>query len=152
MILKVNEDEVPSIVITSSRKTTPKVPRPTFLEPLSPTPPPTVQPPPPPPSPWERIGMTEMEYEELQARVRMVFAVEHKKNFESYLMADLENPIFWLRRLEQLEKQREVFNTKWGWSAAELAYIERMDEEIQECEDELDRLYSEEDRIEVEYD
>lgn len=148
VILNVNEDEVPSIVITSSRKNTPKASRPTFLEPLSPV----AQPSPPPPSPWERIGMTEMEYEELQTRVRKAFAVERKKAYESYLIADLENPVFWLRRLEHLEMQREAFNTKWGWSAAELACVERIDEEIKECEDELDRLYSEEDRIEVEYD
>ena len=96
--------------------------------------------------------MTEAEYEELQARVRSVFAAQHKKEFESYLIADLEDPTFWLRRLEQLEMQRELYNKKWGWSAAELACVERIDEEIEECEEELDRLYSEEDRIEVEYD
>ncbi len=96
--------------------------------------------------------MTEGDYEELQTRVRKAFAAERKKDFESYLLADLEDPTFWLRRLEQLETQREVFNKKWGWSAAELAFVEHLDEEIAECEDELDRLYSEEDRIEVEYD
>lgn len=147
-LLKLNEEEYPSIVMTtkapSSRKSTPKTPRPSFLEPL----PPTAA----PPSVWDQIGMTEAEYEELQARVRSVFAAQRKKEFESYLIADLEDPTFWLRRLEQLEMQRELFNKKWGWSAAELACVERIDEEIEECEEELDRLYSEEDRIEVEYD
>ena len=96
--------------------------------------------------------MTEADYEGLQARVRKAFAAERKKDYEAYLIADLENPAFWLRRLEHLETQRDVFNKKWGWSAAELAFVERLDEDIKECEDELDRLYSEEDRIEVEYD
>lgn len=142
----------------SSRNTTPKnkivvntppSPRPEFLEPLSPKP---ITPPPPPPTPWETLGMTEEDYVAMMGRVRAQMMETMRKNYINNLLADLENPSYWLRRIEQFEKEREYFNQKRGWSAADIAAVERIDEEIQECEDELDRIYANEDRLEVDYD
>jgi hypothetical protein len=140
-----------------SRNTTPKnkgavastTPRPEFLEPLSPKP---VTPPPPPPTPWETLGMTESDYHAMMDRVRRQMMEAMRENYINNLLADLEHPSFWLRRIEQLEKEREYFNKKRGWSAADMVAVDRIDEEIQECEDELERIYAKEDRLEVEYD
>lgn len=138
------EDEFPSIVVVSrqpsSRKTTPtsKSPRPEFLEPL-----PAI-----PPSQWETLGMTEAEYSALQDRVAAEFREQRKKELQEKLLAELKMPAYWLRRIDLLERQREPFNKKWGWSAAEQTYVESLDEQIKECEDELDLLYNEEEMME----
>ena len=150
--VKVEEDEFGNISILmkpklpTSKKTTPTTPRPVFLEPLSPTPPP------PPPTPWEDLGMTETDFRSMMDRVRNRYAEEMRMNYINNLAADLKRPSFWLRRMEQLEKEREYFNKKRGWSAADIMAVERIDGEIQECESELDTIYADEDRLEVEYD
>lgn len=92
--------------------------------------------------------MTEAEYEALRERVHAEFREQRKKELQDKLLAELKTPGYWLRRIEQLETEREPFNKKWGWSAAEQAYVESLDEQIKECEDELDLLYSEEDMME----
>lgn len=154
------EDDWGNILIKSkpsSRNTTPKnkvviatpAARPDFLEPLSPKP---VTPPPPPPTPWEILGMPETDYHAMMNRVRQQMADSMRENYINNLLADLENPSFWLRRIEQLEKEREFFNKKRGWSAIDIAAVDRIDEELQECEDELERIYAQEDRLEAEYD
>ena len=147
--MRAAEEDFPSIVVSqkapSSRKSTPKTPRPEFLEPLSPGPA-SAQ------SPWERIGLTEEEYTALQERVRNAFVTERKKEYNVFLLAEMEMPAFWSRRMDQLEKEREVFNKKWGWSAAELARVEQIDEELKECQEEFDRLLAIEDRLQYEYD
>lgn len=137
----------------TSRKTTPTSPRPEFLEPLSPTPTsPSQMPPPPPPSPWEDLGMTEEEFLAMMERVRQEQRKSMRENFINNLVADLRRPSFWLRRMEQLEKEREYFNKKRGWSAMDMLAVDKIDAEIQECENELEMIYGDEDRLEVEYD
>lgn len=142
----------------TSRKTTPvnKIvvppldsPRPEFLEPLSPKP---ITPPTPPPSPWEILGMTETDYNAMMDRLYKQRVEDMRQNYMNNLLADMQRPSFWLRRIEQLEKEREYFNKKRGWSAADMMVVDRIDAEIAECQDELDNLYGEEDRLEVEYD
>lgn len=141
----------------SSRNSTPKnkvviatpSPRPEFLEPLSPKP---VTPPPPPPTPWEILGMAETDYHAMMGRVRQQMMDSMRETYMNNLLADLDSPSFWLGRIEQLEREREYFNKKRGWSALDIASVDRIDEEIKECEDELDRIYAKEDRLEAEYD
>lgn len=158
-VVKMEEDDFGglSILVKSkpptSKKTTPKTPRASFLEPLSPTPvSPSFVPPPPPPTPWETLGIQEEEYKAMMDRLYRQYAQDMRENYVNNLLADLRRPSFWLRRIEQLEKEREYFNKKRGWSAADICAVERIDEEIEECQTELDTLYAEEDRLEVEYD
>ena len=106
----------------------------------------------PPPTPWETLGMEETEYQAMMERVRKQMMEDMRKNYMENLLADMLRPSFWLRRIEQLEKEREYFNKKRGWSAADIQAVDRIDEEIGECQDELDNLYADEDRLEVEYD
>ena len=153
------EDDFPSILMVNttptSRKKTPKSkvsadsPRPEFLEPLSPKP---SVPPPPPPTPWEHLGMPETDYYAMMQRVQKMYREMDRESYEQALAADLYDPQFWLDRIEHLEREREYFNKKRGWSAADIVCVEKIDEQIQECEDELERIYAEEDRLEVEYD
>jgi len=142
-------------------------PRPEFLEPLSPKP---VSPPTPPlvgptlrvgspeaalthPTyPWEQMGMTEDEFHAMQERVRKQMLETMRENYINNFLAEIECPSFWLRRIEQLEKEREFFNKKRAWSAADMLAVDKIDEEIEECQVELDKLYAEEDRLEYEYD
>jgi hypothetical protein len=151
--VKVEEDDfgVLSILMKTkpqtSKKTTPTTPRPEFLEPLSPT-----LPPPPPPTPWEDLGMSEPEFLAMMKRVRDQQCESMRENYINNLLADFKRPSFWLRRIEQLEKEREYFNKKRGWSAMDITAVDRIDEDIQECENELDLIYAEEERLEVEYD
>jgi hypothetical protein len=88
----------------------------------------------------------------MRERVFKQYKEDQRKNYMDALIADLDNPSYWNRRIEQLEREREFFNKKRGWSAADITCVERIDADIQECEDELERIYAEEDRLEVEYD
>jgi hypothetical protein len=97
--------------------------------------------------------MVEADYIAMMERVRKQYAEDMRKTYMENLLADLRNPSYWLRRIEMLEKEREYFNKKRGWSAADIVAVDRIDEDIAECEDELDNLYADqEDRFEVEYD
>ena len=135
--------------VNTKPKTPPSSPRPDFLEPLSPKP---LTPPPPPPTPWETLGIEETEYHAMMERVRKQQMEDMRKTYMDNLLADLLRPSYWLRRIEMLEREREYFNKKRGWSAADMLAVDRIDEEIAECQDELDHLYAEEDRLEVECD
>lgn len=160
----VNEDDYPSILMVnkppSSRKNTPKSksssssaaldsPRPDFLEPLSPKP---ITPPPPPPTPWETLGMPEADYYAMMERVQKMYREMDRAIYEQQLLDELNSPMYWKDRIEGLEQEREFFNKKRGWSATDIACVDRIDELIAECVDELDRIYAEEDRLEAEYD
>ena len=97
--------------------------------------------------------MEEVEYHAMMDRVRKQYAEDMRKTYMDNMIADLQRPNYWLRRIEMLEKEREYFNKKRGWSAADMIAVDRIDEEIAECEDELDNLYAQqEDRLEAEYD
>jgi hypothetical protein len=137
----------------SSKKSTPKMktpePRPEFLEPLSPAP---ISPPPPPPTAWELLGMTEEDFNAMQERVHKQYREDMRKTLIDNLIAELDSPSYWNRRIERLEKEREYFNKKRGWSALDIACVDQIDADIQECEDEIERIYSEMDRLEYEYD
>lgn len=145
----VDEDGFPSVVIRytqpTSRKTTPKSPRPEFLEPLSPTPP-------APSTPWQLLEMSEADYNAMMNRVFARYREIEKESFKLGLLADVDDPRYWTIRMEQLERERAYFNKKRGWSAAELACVERIDLELEECEMELDRIYDKEEELEYECD
>jgi hypothetical protein len=159
-VAKADDDDFSSIVMKlkpqTSRRTTPvsvksksppTSPRPEFLEPLSPNP---IT---PPPTPWETLGMEEADYHAMMERIKNQYMEDMRKTFMENLYADLQSPSFWLRRIESLEKEREYFNKKRGWSAADIVAVERIDEEIAECQEELEFLdANEENRLEVEYD
>ena len=132
----------------SSKKTTPTSPRPEFLEPLSPTPIAS----PPPPKPWEDLGMTEEDFHAMEQRVKKQMMEDMRKTYINNLLEDLDSPSYWRRRIELLEKEREVFNKKRGWSAADVACVEQIDAEIQECENEIESIYAYIDRCEYECD
>lgn len=155
-----SEDDFASIVMVnkpSSRKSTPKSnqlaisvsldsPRPDFLEPLSP------KPITPPPKPWDTLGMAEPEYHAMMARVQKTYRDMDKAIYQQNLLDEMNDPRFWKKRIDHLEHEREYFNRKPGWSAVDMACVDRIDAMIQECEKELDRIYAEEDRLEAAYD
>jgi hypothetical protein len=153
--VSVSNDEIPSIIITrkapTSRKTTPKSDdslRPEFMEPLSPK----ALTPTPPPTPWESLSMPEEDYIAMIERVKARYREMEREEYERVLLRELNVPRFWKDRIEHLEQEREYFNKKRGWSAIDIACVDRIDAEIEECESELERIYALEDRLEVEYD
>lgn len=127
-VAKTDDSDFASIVI----KAPPVSPRPEFLEPLSPTPLT------PPPSPWSTLGMDESDYHAMMGRVMKQYSDSMRKTYVDNLLDEMNYPSYWLGRIEQLEKEREYFNRKRGWSAAEIMAVEKIDAEIQECQDEID--------------
>jgi hypothetical protein len=148
--VEVDEDGFPSIVIRHTQptntKTTPKSPRPEFLESLLPMP---VT---PPPSPWENLGMPEDEYNAMMDRVFSRYNEMEREFLRESMIQDLDGPRFWQTRIDMLERERSIFNKKRGWSAMEMARVEAIDLEIEECEMELDRFYNMYDQMEYEWD
>ena len=122
--------------------------RPDFMEPLSPKP----ITPPPAPAPWETLQMTESDYIAMMQRVYKQQYEDMRQTYIDNVLAELKTPRYWLDRIEILEKEREYFNKKRAWSAGDIMAVERIDGEIKECENELDALYGDEDRLENEYD
>lgn len=153
----VNEDDdfgsILKFVKPSSRRSTPKSETPSLesvvTTPIISTPP---VPAPPPPSPWELLGMTEEDFMAMQQRVYQRALEYDREIYIQNMLDELNNPSYWQRRIESLEKEREYFNKKRGWSAADMVCVERIDTDIQECEDEIERIYAEVDRLEAEYD
>jgi hypothetical protein len=96
--------------------------------------------------------MTEEDFHAMLERVRQQQREFDRERYMSNLVAELQSPSFWLRRIEQLEKEREYFNKKRGWSAADIVCVDRIDDQIRECEEELEVIYAEEDRLEAVYD
>lgn len=64
----------------------------------------------------------------------------YKQRMSEVWEEEMERPEFWVNKIEQLEKEREKYNTKRGWSADDLDNVERIDQEIKFCEYELDEL------------
>ena len=161
VVVKNDDDDFSTILLKSkptSKKSTPnssgpKSPsRAEFLEPLSPTPITPPAPNTPPPTPWENLNMTETDYHAMMERVHKQYLEIQRRDYVNYMLAELDSPSYWYRRIESLEKERQYFNKKRGWSAADIMAVDRIDAEIAECEDELDRLESDVDRLEAEYD
>lgn len=97
-----------------------------------------------PPKPeWERVGMTEEEYTAMRERVAKEMMAFQIEQFRAAMIADLESASYWSSRLECLERQRERYNQKRGWSAEVFAEVDRIDAEISECEKNLERLEEE---------
>ena len=116
----------------------------------SPSPPPS--PKTPKQEPWEEFNMTEAEFNAMLQRVEERKKVYNKECYEQYLLTEWDSPSFWERRMESLEKQREVFNTKRSWSAFDIEVVEQMDKDMKECENNLDRIFDTMDRLENQYD
>jgi hypothetical protein len=94
-----------------------------------------------PPIPeWEQVGMTEQEYKALRERVAKQMAEWQMENIRAAMEADLDSVCYWSSRLETLERCRERYNKKRGWSAEDIDAVNEIDAEIQECEDNIDRL------------
>lgn len=152
-MVRVSEEDYPSIVMASKpspiKTKTPLMPRPEFLEPLSPN---SATPTLLPPTPWDVLGMSEPDYLAMMQRVKKMYRDIDRENYQNMLLQEMNSPSYWNQRIEYLEKEREFFNKKRGWSALYIACVDKIDAQIQECEEELDRIYAEEERLEVEYD
>lgn len=92
---------------TSPTPQSPASPRPAFLEPVSPK---------ASLSPKEMI----QEYQ--------------RKNLEEYLQWEVTQPSTWLRQIEEFEKQRAKIVKKGKLSASDAAELDRLDDEIEYCE------------------
>jgi hypothetical protein len=157
--LQSKDDDFPSIVIAnkplSIKKKTPDTtspaqsPRPEFLEPLVCTP---TSPAPPAPQPWDTLGISEPEYHAMNQRLQAMYRESERKTYQESLLRDMNDPMYWELRMEQLEREREFFNKKRGWSAGDIMCVDRIDAQIKECEDELERISSYEDKLEADYD
>jgi hypothetical protein len=97
--------------------------RPTFLEPL--------------PSP-------------ISEAIRKQWREDMKRNAEEYLNWESSLPSTWEREIQRLEKERERFNRKAGWSASDMKRVEEIDEELKACNEILNRFYDYEEDYESE--
>ena len=123
--------------------------RPDFLEPLSPKPISPKPASPPPPTEWDLLNMTEEDFKAMMQRVRMQQLEDMRKTYQENMLAELKSPRYWLDRIVRLEKEREYFNKKRGWSAGDIMAVERIDAEIKECEEELDIIYENTEELEA---
>jgi hypothetical protein len=98
------------------------------------------------------MGMTEMDFHAMQDRVRKTYEEDMRKNYQSALLADWENPSYWKWRRELLERERSRYNQMRAWSSAVIAKVDELDMQIGECDQRLEEIYAEEDRLETEYD
>ena len=102
--------------------------------------------------PWEEFNMTEEEFNAMLQRVEERKKMYNKECYEQYLLAEWDSSSFWYNRIESIENQREVFNTKRSWSAFDIEVVEQMDKDMKECENNLDRIFDTMDRLENQYD
>ena len=94
-----------------------------------------------PPIPeWEKVGMAEADYKAMMERVAKQMAEWQVKNMKAAMDAELDSVCYWSTRLEKLERARECYNKKRGWSAEDIQAVDQIDEDIQECEETIERL------------
>ncbi len=99
--------------------------------------------PPPAPTPdWEKLGMTEQDYKAMLERVAKQMMEWQIENYKAALDADLDSISYWESRLDWLEQSRERYNKKRGWSAEDIYAVEEIDDQIKECEENIDRIES----------
>lgn len=89
---------------------------------------------------WEQVGMTKEDYEALRQRMAKEMMDSQIETYKQNILAEMDTVSFWERRIESLEKSRERYNKKMGWSANDIAAVEEIDAEIKECEAEIDRI------------
>ena len=89
---------------------------------------------------WERVGMTQEEYEGMMERVAKAAHEYQVQRYRESLLADLDSISYWENRIESLERSRERFNRKAGWSAEAIRSVEEIDKEIEFCEQNIDRI------------
>jgi hypothetical protein len=94
----------------------------------------------PPVPEWEKVGMTEQEYKALQQRVAKQMLEWQLEKTKAAMVADLDSTAYWESRLETLERSRERYNKKRGWSAEDIQAVDEIDAEIRECEENIDRI------------
>jgi hypothetical protein len=104
------------------------------------TPEPKPEPIPEPIPEWEQVGMTEEDYKAMRERTAKQMLEWQIENFNRNMLADFDTIAYWESRIETLEKSRERYNKKRGWSAEDVAAVEEIDAEIQECENEIARI------------
>lgn len=143
-----NEDDFPSIVVPSSKNSTPKSkkksPRAAFQEPIpvSPT----------PPKPWEILRISEEEYKIQQIRKAELMA-EYKRQAIHDAYESMWNSLsYWEGRLRTLEMLRERYNRMGAWSADTLAAVEDLDTLMEECEAEIEDIWNYEEEKAMMYD
>lgn len=99
---------------------------------------------PPPPVPeWEQVGTTKEEYEALCEKVKKQMIDSQLESIKQIMIAELDSISYWQSRIEKLQKMREPYNKRQGWSAEVLEEVEQIDANIQDCENEIDRIQQE---------
>jgi hypothetical protein len=110
--------EVPSSKPTVNiPSTSPTSPRPGFLEPLSPA---------------------------AASLLQTNIDLHTKERVAEYWNWQMEQPGFWEEKIEHLEKRREKYNVKSGWSAKDVAAADAIDQELKYCFKELQQLKEDE--------
>lgn len=92
---------------------------------------------------WEKVGMTQAEFEAMMERVRKASREYEAQVYMENMLADLDSVSYWASRIETLEMCRERYNKKAAWSAEVIQAVNEIDAEIEECEGEIDRIEGE---------
>lgn len=102
------------------------------------------EPVPEPPKPeWELVGMTEEDYKAMRERVNKMMLESQIETYKQNLLAEWDSIGYWEHRIETLERNRERYNKKRGWSAEDIAEVDQIDAEIKECENHIARIEGE---------
>jgi hypothetical protein len=102
------------------------------------TPPPTPAPEPVPE--WEQVGMTKEDYETLCQKIAKQKVEDEIASARKQALEEVDTIEYWERRIESLERYRERFNKKRGWSSEVMDEVEEIDKSIADCEEEIARI------------
>ena len=86
---------------------------------------------------WEKVGMGQKEFEDLMDKMVKVARESQLEKYHENVMADMNSVGYWESRIETLERYRERYNTKAGWSADAIQDVKDIDAEIAQCEEEI---------------
>lgn len=103
----------------------------------------SVETPPPPPEPipeWEQVGMTKEAYDALCQKIAKEMVEAQLQSMRDSYVQELETIAYWSGRIDTLNKQRERYNKKRGWSAETIDAVEQIDKDIKECQEEINRI------------
>ena len=84
--------------------------------------------------------MSGEEFKGLGGRVAKQMVAWQVENLKVAMAAEWDSIAYWESRIETLERYRERYNKKRGWSAEDIDAVDGIDDEIRVCEDNIQRL------------
>lgn len=97
---------------------------------------------------WEAVNMTQEQFKAFEERMAAAANQKRREAVAQYLTLEWNDLAFWERQYKTLEMLRSRYNKIPAWSAAIVKEVEALDQQMKECEERIDEIWDNAERIE----